>query len=474
MSDTVQGSFLDRTLRGAWRAIAGMARGKPPGEVHPDLPDADSRRIAEQMRECLEARGGEVSARARAAGLGRTYLSLNREGRRRFLGVLAREITLDAGPVDAAIEARRSARSAEERQRAERALREAVRPPRYTLYTQFTALPEGVKFLVDLRAEMLQFRREGDSVLDVAEAELKSLLTSWFDVGFLELTRMEWDSSAAVLEKLIEYEAVHEISSWDDLKNRLRADRRCFAFFHPRMPNEPLIFVWVALADGMSDNIQLLLDTEAPMLAPETADTAVFYSISNTQSGLAGIGFGDFLIKRVAELLASEFKGLKIFATLSPVPGFRRWLEGYLESPADTELISASERKKLGPLWSGLSGAETLKALLNEPEWHLKPEIQQALEGPLSRLCARYLLEAKRADGFARDPVAHFHLSNGARVERLNWLGDTSDNGLAQSGGIMVNYRYELDEIEANHEAYKGAGEIRTSSTVRSLLRSKR
>ena len=302
------------------------------------------------------------------------------------------------------------------------------------------------------------------------EDELKSQLVSWFDYGFLELRRIEWNSPAALLEKLIEYEAVHQIHGWDDLKNRLGTDRRCFAFFHPRMPEEPLIFVWVALVKGMSDNIQVLLDTSAPVIEPESADAAIFYSITNAQAGLKGISFGDFLIKRVVDLLASEFPSLKTFSTLSPLPLFARWLKRTLDEGGG-ELFSASERKTLGPLQSGLGDGETLRALLYEPGWERTTEISEALEAPLLRLSAAYLMKEQRGEVFAADPVAHFHLSNGARIERLNWLADTSGNGVRQSYGIMVNYLYKLNEIESNHESYKGEGKIKASSAVRGLVK---
>ncbi len=472
VNDTTHNSFLDRTLRGAWRVIAGVAKGKS-DVVRPDLPDEDIQALKMQIRDCLEARGGEVSARARAANLGRTYLSLNADGRRRFLGVLARAVDIEPRPVEEAMAALQGATHEDARRRAERGLRVALRPPRFVLFKQFTALPEGVKFLVDLRAELLQFRQHDDA-LDIPETELKSLLESWFDVGFLELSRIEWESPAALLEKLIEYEAVHRIDGWEDLKNRLASDRRCFAFFRPRMPREPLIFVEVALVNGMADNIQTLLDTQALALDPNEADTAIFYSISNAQKGLAGISFGDFLIKRVVDVLASEFTGLKTFATLSPIPGFRMWLEEQLlvaDEGSNIEFFTSAERKKLGALASDLGDAATILALLREPSWHEREDIRQALEGPLLRLSARYLLTEKRAAS-ARNPVAHFHLSNGARIDRLNWLADISENGLAQSAGIMVNYLYKLNEIEANHESYRGDGKIKASASVRNLLKS--
>ena len=468
-NETTAGGFLDRTLRSAWAAIAGVARGKS-GEIRLELPEADVGRLKDQILACLALTGGEVSARARAAALGQTYLSLNSVGRRRFLQALASEITIDSGPVDHAIDALRVATDEHSRQRAQRTLRGARRSPRRILYRRLTSLPQGVKFLVDLRADLLELCPE-DSTLEVLENELKSLLVSWFDIGLLELRRIEWNSPAALLEKLIEYEAVHRISGWDDLKNRLGTDRRCFAFFHPRMPEEPLIFVWVALVKGMSNNIQTLLDTSAPVIESESADTAIFYSISNAQAGLKGISFGDFLIKQVVNLLAGEFTNLKTFSTLSPVPLFTGFLNKNLDKKPIGDIFNASERKMLEQVKPGLNDTGTLRALLYEPGWERNPEIAKVLETPLLRLCAMYLLREKRRDVFAADPVAHFHLSNGARIERLNWLADTSSNGISLSSGIMVNYLYKLNEIERNHESYKGEGKIRVSSSVRGLAK---
>ena len=475
MTEGTQSSFLDRTLKGAWRAIAGVARGMTNGELAPELPESDVARLKVQIHECLEAKGGEVTARARAANLGRTYLSLNPQGRRKFLGVLAREVHVDRDRVESAVADWQRAGTDDEKQHAERRLRVALRTPRFTLYKQFTALPDGVKFLVDLRAEVLEFRKQ-DELLGVLEAELKSLLLSWFDLGFLELQRIEWDSPASVLEKLIEYEAVHRIHDWEDMKNRLESDRRCFGFFHPGMPNEPLIFVEVALVSGMADNVQSLLDTSAPIIDPDTADAAIFYSISNAQKGLAGISFGDFLIKRVVDLLAGEFKGLKTFATLSPVPGFRRWLMAKLDAlQDDADLLTPAESKKLAALVpDDAEHNNALRLALETEGWHNNADMAAALEAPLTRLCAQYLVNDKRDTGFASNPVAHFHLSNGARVERLNWLADSSDNGLSSSAGMMVNYLYRRADIEKNHEAYKGNGSVVSSSAVKALAKIKR
>jgi malonyl-CoA decarboxylase len=344
-------------------------------------------------------------------------------------------------------------------------LRSALEPPRITLLRQFNALPEGVKFLVDRRAELIDLKLR-DPVLAGLEEDLKRLLANWFDIGFLELKRITWESPAALLEKLMAYEAVHEIRGWTDLKNRLDADRRCFAFFHPRMPDEPLIFVEVALVPGMTGDIHALLDEAAPIGDPHLADTAIFYSISNCQRGLDGISFGDFLIKRVVDALATELPRLKVFATLSPVPGFRAWLERQSRA-VSSDLLLPAERSAIETL-GGEAPERDLAALLDR---HADPRIAAVLREPLIRLCARYLLHERTPSGRALDPVAHFHLSNGARVERLNWLGDTSPKGLQQSAGIMVNYLYRLSEIEANHEAYRGEGRVAASSTIRNLPR---
>ncbi|MGE4014435.1 MAG: malonyl-CoA decarboxylase, partial [Alphaproteobacteria bacterium] len=352
------------------------------------------------------------------------------------------------------------------RQAARRALRQSLEPPRVRLLRQFNALPEGVKFLVDMRAEIMALAKR-DKAFAALDDELLDLLRSWFDVGFLELRRITWNAPATLLEKLIAYEAVHEIQSWDDLKNRLASDRRCFAFFHPRMPDEPLIFVEVALVKGLAGNIQTLLDPAVPVLNPAKADTAIFYSISNAQKGLAGISFGNFLIKRVVDVLSGEFRNLKTFATLSPIPGFCDWLR---KKPGD-ELLRAAERKALP---KRKDDDQHPLSLIKNPEWHKNEFLAAALKTPFERLCAQYLLNEKRADGYALDPVAHFHLTNGARIERINWLADVSPNGLAQAAGLMVNYLYISDEIDKNHETYSGEKVALGSSAVRALAKSQR
>ncbi|MBV9827592.1 MAG: malonyl-CoA decarboxylase family protein [Alphaproteobacteria bacterium] len=477
MSDRASAGFLDSvldrvgSLRTAWRDIAASARGVLSGGApRPDLPDDDVAKLRAQMLNCLDGRGGEVGARARAAELGRTYLALNPTGRERFLRLLAEDFDTDADAVAACCGRLTRAADAVERAAAQRALRAALTAPRVTLLRQFNALPEGVKFLVDRRAELLASGSKDPAFQALAD-DMRELLANWFDIGFLQLQRITWDSSAALLEKLMAYEAVHEIQGWSDLKNRLDADRRCFAFFHPRMPDEPLIFVEVALVNGIAGNIHTLLDQSAPIGDPQAADTAIFYSISNCQRGLNGISFGDFLIKRVVDALASELPRLKNYATLSPIPGFRRWLAREAESGG---LLLAAEAKAIQailPEADDDNADRQLLGVLDRPDWVEDSRTAAVLREPLLRLCARYLLQARAASGRALDPVAHFHLTNGARVERLNWLGDVSVKGLQQSAGVMVNYNYRLDHIEANHEAYRSEHKVAAASAVRSLAR---
>jgi len=464
-------SLIGRTLSnlaGVWRDIAtGAARSIGLNGQIPDGGDPEA--LKALMAECLAARGGEVSARMRAAGLGQTYLRLDRAGRRTFLEIMANDFAVDQGLLESAIAFLHAAQGEAAHLRALRRLHEATLPPRLRLLTQFNGLPEGVKFLVDLRADLLAIRDRGPA-LDSLDEDLRRLLTSWFDTGFLDLRQVTWDSPASLLEKLIAYEAVHEIQSWDDLRNRMESDRRLFALFHPRMPEEPLAFVEIALVKGLARDVQALLDTAAPRADPRTADCAIFYSISNTQEGLRGISFGEFLIKRAVARLSAELPGLKIFATLSPIPGFTAWLNAV---PCE-ELERSFAEVELGGL-RALGGSDdtraALSAVLARPDWPSDPVVRKALKEPLLRLCARYFLQ-RRGDGQPIDSVARFHLKNGARLERINWLGDQSAQGLKQSAGMMVNYRYSPDQIEANHEAYMYGGTVAMSTDVKALCKS--
>lgn len=463
-------SIFQRTLvnlKSAWRAISQSARAGETPSLQPDLPDDDADILRAQMRECLLAKGGEVSARARAAALGQSYLGLNEDGRERFLQILAQDFAVDRQNLYQATRDIREIDKPERAFAAQTRLRHVLTPPSRKLLMQFNSLPAGVKFLVDMRADLMRYS-DGDLWLQNLDADLKDLLASWFDIGFLDLKRITWDAPAALLEKLIAHETVHEIKSWDDLKNRLGPNRRCYAFFHPRMPDEPLIFVQVALVSGMSSSIQTLLDEARSPRDPLTSNTAIFYSISNTQTGLQGVNFGDFLIKRVVNRLAQELVNIKTFATLSPIPGLRHYLEEQLKQK-DDQLLTSSERDALQPLLPVTDSGHPIYDLLATPTWYQDRRVAQALKGPLMRLCAHYLVHEK-TDGHARDRVAHFHLSNGARIERINWLADVSPKGIQQSSGLMVNYRYKEKDIEANHESYRASGEASISASVRKLL----
>ncbi len=466
-------SILDRTvrnLRNGWRTIAGASYDVSTAVDRPHLPDSDLETLRKQMRACLDHKGGEVSARSETAKLGQVYLALDETGRHRFLSVMAHEFDTDPDEIESGIDAVQLAVDDDERRDAEYKLHKALEAPRLRLLRQFNSLPDGVKFLVDMRAEILKLMKE-DRALKSLERDLRRILVSWFDVDLLELRRISWEKTPAViLEKLIAYEAVHAIESWDDLKNRLDVDRRCFGFFHPRMQDEPLIFVEVALVNGIAGNVQELLDESAPVQDPTKADTAIFYSISNCQRGLAGISFGNFLIKRVVNQLMSELDNLKTFSTLSPVPGFRRWLDNQI-GEGKPKILLPNERKALKAVAEKGKGSKgLLRALMNEPHWHHDEAVSEALRVPLMRLCAKYLTEEKRVER-TLDPVAHFHLSNGASVERINWLGDTAPKGFDQAAGMMVNYLYRLSKIEENHENYHSKGGVSASSGVRGLIK---
>jgi malonyl-CoA decarboxylase len=458
MSEAVSTGLLDRAIRRiteVWRDMASGVSG-----------EADET-LEAQMQACLAGRGGEVSARNRAAKLAQTYLSQDEAGRVAFFRTLA-GFDSDPDAVAAAYTKVQAAADPAERATAKAALRLALEPPRLKLLTQFTSIPDGRKFLVDLRGSLLKMRGS-DKLLTALDGDLRGLLAAWFDIGFLELQRIDWNSPAALLEKLVAYEAVHAIRSWRDLKNRLDSDRRCYAFFHPRMPGEPLIFVEVALVKGLAGSVQALLDEKAPVQDPSQADTAIFYSISNCQSGLAGISFGNFLIKRVVEGLSAEFRNLKTFATLSPIPGFRRWLDPLLAKD-DPELLSDDESASLASAFPAETGCGALAGIVGKRHWWRDTALRKTAEPVLVRLAARYLVV--EANGMrARDPVAHFHLSNGARVERLNIVGDTSDKGAKESATLMVNYLYDPGKIEDWHENYAGEGKRNASTAVRKLAR---
>lgn len=431
-----------------------------------ETPEKTQARIRQQLQECAEGMGGEVSTRQRAARLAQTYLDLDDEGRHSFLKMIALEFGPDPARIAEAHTRYQSSVGTAGQWDAEAELRAAMRSSRIRILTQFNAIPQGVKFLVDLRADLIRYLRD-DPELKPLDRELEARLSAWFDVGFLELSRLTWRSPAALLEKIVEYEAVHEISSWSDLKNRLDSDRRCYGFFHPRMPLEPLIFVEVALLEALADNVQALLDEHAPVSDASRATTAIFYSISATQAGLRGVSFGNFLLKRVVDDLQRDFPRLKTFATLSPIPGLTRWVTRNREEALAS--FSPTDWKRLAE--TGVEGPEDphLTSLLTgEVALDADSSMTRALREPLLRIAARYLLGARDKER-PTDPVARFHLGNGARVERLNWLADTSAKGIGQSWGIMVNYLYDPDRIEDNVERFARNGEVDSASSVRRL-----
>jgi malonyl-CoA decarboxylase len=401
--------------------------------------------------EALLGERGEVSGAALAREALVAYQNLDTRSREEFFDILAQEFAPSPEAICKAADAYRHDSTPQNLIH----LQQAIDSERQELFRRLNMTSGGTAALVEMRRQVLRGLKEHPA-WSAIDADLLHLFRSWFNRGFLRLGRIDWRTPAIVLEKLIEYEAVHALQGWRDLRRRLEGDRRCFAYFHPQLRDEPLIFIEVALTRGMSAHVQPLLDINAPVAGPAQADSAIFYSITNCQEGLRGISFGNLLIKQVAEGLKGEFPHLKQFATLSPIPGFRRWL--------DTS--DARARLSAGP------NAEQRLALLSAieaPGWH-QGEVPETLQKLLMRLCAWYLLHAKQ-DAEPLDPVARFHLSNGASLERLNWLGDTSDSGTARSAGMMVNYVYRLEDVERNHERYFADHAIVASRAVEKLAR---
>jgi malonyl-CoA decarboxylase len=414
-------------------------------ESHPRHAQAASLDHAKQLAAKLLSERGEASGALVSRELNDVLRALDANDRHGFQRYLATGFQPDGNALRAAAERYLTEATAE----AAAAVARVADPPRQELLRRMNMAPGGTAALIAMRREITAHLRD-EPELKLLDADLKHLLASWFNRGFLELRRIDWQSPAAVLEKLIAYEAVHEIKGWDDLRRRLAPDRRCFAFFHPALPGEPLIFVEVALVQGLATSMPPLLsqdvDADAARAQAANADTAIFYSISNCQEGLRGVSFGNFLIKQVVEELQAEFPQLKQFSTLSPIPGFRRWLTQRL---AD-------------------GGAAPLPLLAHDRWWDDQQQ-SDTLRPDLMRLCAIYLTQ-RPSPGTRIDPVARFHLGNGARLERINWLGNTVPRGIEESFGIMVNYLYDHDSIEANHEAFVHDGTIARSANVDALL----
>ena len=368
-----------------------------------------------------------------------------------FFNFLLSEFRADAGRLEAAALAYQADPSPANVQR----LNAASTPARRQLFEIFNMTPGGTLALVQMRADLLEMLSDHPD-LKAVDTDLQVLFSAWFNRGFLSLEKIDWDTPACVLERLMKYEAVHEIKGWGDLQKRVSSGRRCFAFFHPALPSEPIIFVQVALVSGLSASVDDFIRSEEAPIDEAQADTAIFYSISNCQLGLRGIAFGDLLIKQVVEQLNQELPHIKTFATLSPVPGFGRWLAKETEN---LPLANASEREALDSMLADKDGS-----------WADSDEKTAQLKPLLERLCAHYMMSAKSGDQ-PLDPVSRFHLRNGARLERINWLGDRSQKGLKQSHGLLVNYVYDSAAVTRNHERYVYENSVVCSKSVVSLAK---
>jgi malonyl-CoA decarboxylase len=441
--ETSRTSWLERL-----RHTPGLQTIGTGGGSLPRSPAANSHADAAKLAEALLSERGEASGAVISRELHDVLARLDGDGRIGFYRFLATNFQPDPTALRAAAEAYLANPSSD----AAAHLALAADPPRQEVLRRMNMAAGGTSALVAMRKEIAG-RLRSEPILKLLDADLKHLFASWFNRGFLELRRIDWQSPAAVLEKLIAYEAVHEIHGWDDLRRRLAPDRRCFAFFHPALPDEPLIFVEVALVAGLARAVQPLLvqetDHEAARLRASQADTAIFYSISNCQDGLRGISFGNFLIKQVVQELKSELPGLTQFSTLSPVPGFRRWLARQAAATSDPDVTALAQ-------------------LQTDADWADTPQAA-TLQPTIMQLCADYLTHKVSAQAPA-DPVARFHLGNGARLERINWLGNTDPRGIQESFGVMVNYLYDLETIESNHEAFVHDGEVIRSSQVDAWL----
>jgi len=419
------------------------------------------RRTLTQLQAIVEAQVSEVEAGRRAKAFADWYAQATPDERRDAWLLMSEQFAPDARKLKAVRDHYEAAQGTTEEGQAEIRLRKALVSPRTRLLQRFAVFPEGMRFLVDMRAELLPHLKS-DKRLAPLDAELENLFSTWFDVAFLELRRISWDSPASLIEKLIKYEAVHDIRSWADVKNRLDSDRRCYGFFHPRLDGEPLIFVEVALVDEMAGCITPLLDEAAAPSDLGRATTAIFYSISSTQAGLRGVSFGDSLIKRVVETLKQEFPRLKTFATLSPIPGLRAWIT----RNAGT-LLERLDAKPQAELAKALGGELTAQQLLAAWDKPLQLDGKSPVRLLLLRGAAQYL-GRELQDGKPLDPVARFHLGNGARVERLNWAGDPSTKGLKQSYGLMVNYLYDLKRLD-KHRTVLASGKIPVAGAIEDL-----
>lgn len=407
------------------------------------------------------------------------YSKLDRNGKRRYLQILSQVLGVDQTQIFKVAQHLLNIKDKDEAtiSKVLKQLKSTLTPLYEKLFDQVNAQPNGMKFLIDVRKDLLEILEGPDRhsiYLRTLNDDLKKMLQQWFSIGFLKIQRIDWDSPARLLEKMKEYStAVHPIKSWDELRDRLGHGKRCFAFFHPSLPEELLVVIEIALTTEISSSI-------APLLRPseieeEVATTAIFYSITSTQPGLQGVELGHLLIKQVITLLQKEFPQIKTFCTLSPIPTFRSWLESKIALElheqskfATMSLLTPTEVDLFIKLNPSAHPCATFARLL-ETAWWNEPSTAELLRAPLMRLCAHFLLKEKKR-GLAFDPVCNFHLRNGAQIYRLNWLADTSEKRLAQSYGIMVNYLYDLSDIRKNNEAYLLKGQISSSELVNNML----
>ena len=410
----------------------------------------DAARQAIDLCHALLSERGEVSGARLASQVLAAYQSFDPSA----LGIFFDRLVEEFSPDRLEVERATNAYAANASQWNLILLQSAVEPPRQELFRRLNMAPGAMAVLIQMRGKLMKTLSEHPERIGL-DADLAHLFRSWFNRGFLTLQRIDWRTSALVLERLIEYEAVHQIQGWQDLRRRLAPDRRCYAFFHPALPDEPLIFIEVALTRGLAAHIQPLLNPGAEVLNPAEANCAIFYSITNCQEGLRGVSFGHFLIKQVAEDLGREFPRLRWFATLSPIPGFTAWLKKDGDPAAPRQMTP-----KLAQLLEEIERTDPL-----DPN-----KIGEGMRDEISALCAHYLAHAKQGKE-PLDPVARFHLANGARLERLNWMGDISQTALRRSLGLMANYVYRLADVERNHEAYAKEYRITVSSDFERFLR---
>ncbi|HEY5720392.1 MAG TPA: malonyl-CoA decarboxylase family protein [Gammaproteobacteria bacterium] len=410
---------------------------------------------------------GEASGTALAREVVQLIEGLDDAGRLDFLEMLANDFGPDRDAILAAADAYRAAPDDLD---AYLALQDTVEPPRQELLRRINRAARATTLLVQLRAGLLRHLRQRPQ-LRAIDADFRHLFHSWFNRGFLELRRIDWESSAAVLERLIHYEAVHLIQGWGDLRRRLADDRRCFAFFHPALPDDPLIFVEVALVKGLPAGAAPLLDLDTPLLDPASADSAIFYSINNCQDGLRGVSFGNFLIKQVMAELVAEFPQIERYATLSPIPRFAEVVRGLGDAgnPIGPLRAAALLAEDADALCSAAEVGDPVQALLQLLDGDLAAQ-RELLAAPLARLALAYVARA-RGSRSVFDPVAQFHLANGARLERVNPYADLSSERLRGSFGVMVNYLYDPDSVERNHERFVNEGVVAVSKPLQKELR---